>query len=213
MLNVYRINSGPFDSNCFIIHPKESKEAALIDPGHNDPQILETVEKNFLNVKYILITHAHIDHIAGLKDLKNIFESETVLHKNERKMLEMVPAQARMFGLEDIPDLTGYIDTWISGKESFFIGKTEIKSVNMPGHTLGGTGFLSEGNLFAGDVLFDGAIGRTDLPGGDYNQLIGSIKNSIMTLEGNTVVYPGHGINTTVEKEKRTNPFLNESGF
>lgn len=198
---------GPFMSNTFIVGCKETSEAALFDPGADPDRILKWVKRTGLTVKAIYATHAHIDHIGAVADLKKEFDAPFKLHKNEEILVKAYDQQCMMFGVRfgSEPAIDGFID---EGDE-IKIGNITAKALLTPGHSPGGLCFLFPGKVIVGDTLFLGSIGRTDLIGGNTNQLLTMIRTKLFTLPDETEVYCGHGPETSIGHEKKYNPFLN----
>ena len=192
----------PFMENCFVI--KDGNEAAVIDPGEATPELMDAIEG--LSVKLLINTHAHIDHVGGNAAVKESTGAELLCHRDCTEMLKHVPSQGQMLGIqvEDSPDPDRFLDEG----DTVSVGSVTMKVVNVPGHAPGHIALIGEGFVIGGDVLFAGSIGRTDLPGGDYEQLMDSIKTKFLTLPDETVVYCGHGPSTTIGAERRSNPFL-----
>ncbi len=196
----------PFYKNGYVINFEENNNAVLIDPGEEVDELLKYINQNKLNILYILLTHAHIDHLFGLTKAKTVTNAKICLHPDDIKLYKSVQEQADWFGvkIESLPK----IDIFLMDNQILSIGNYQIKTIHTPGHTPGGICFLINNFLFAGDTIFESSIGRTDLPGGDYNILINSIKNKLLILDDNTIIYPGHGPSTTIGYEKKHNPFL-----
>lgn len=200
---------GPLQCNCTILACEETKEAIVIDPGDEAERILASIQAKGFKAKYLLHTHAHFDHIGATKTLKEKLKTEICLHKADDQIYTMLPLQGQMFGMKF--DAPAPVDKFLEDEEELTFGKHRFKVIHTPGHSPGGICFALEGKeslLFSGDTLFQGSIGRTDLWGGDYNLLIGSIKKRLLTLDDSTHVYPGHGPATHIHKEKKGNPFL-----
>lgn len=197
---------GPIMSNCYIIGCEETHEAAVIDPGAEADRILLSLAESALTVKCIINTHGHFDHVGGNKKMKDATGAPILIHASDAPMLERLSASAANWGLraEDSPQPDQMIDD--GDKISF--GNITFEVIHTPGHTPGGVSLYTKGHVFVGDTLFSGSIGRTDFPGGDFDTLISSIKKRLFTLDDATVVYTGHGPETTIEHEKRYNPFL-----
>ncbi len=198
---------GPLAVNCFIIGCDSTREAVIIDPGDETDQILEIVNQKKLKVKYILLTHGHVDHLAAAKSLKAKLDVKLLMHKDDLALVQNAPTQAAMFGLPDpgVPSADQYVEEG----DKISVGKLEFKVLHTPGHSPGSVTYFINEKLFVGDLIFSGSIGRTDLPGGSYEQLIQSVKNKIFSQPDSTDIYPGHGPATTVGTEKATNPFFN----
>ncbi len=196
----------PFAVNCYIVGCLETKEALVIDPGGEIEQILDRLQKFDLIAKLIVGTHAHIDHAAGVEKLKQTLDIPYLLHRDEEVLLQRLPEQGAHFNMEvsGIPQ----IDRYIKEGDILKAGKLQFKILETPGHSPCGICVLVEGKVFTGDTIFERSIGRTDLYGGDYDRLLLSITNQLLTLPDDTVIYPGHGPATTIGAERRHNPFL-----
>lgn len=212
----------PFQQNTRVLVCGETKKAVCIDPGAKSGELVSFLNDNNYELQAITLTHAHLDHVGGVKDLHESFpNAEILLHKDDEDLYYGLPAQPLMMGLQphqlkalgfeydDPPKLTR---NWEDG-EVYEVGNLRFKVLHCPGHTRGHVVFAeeTEKKVFVGDCLFEGSIGRTDLPGGDYDQLINSIKKKILPLGDEFIVYSGHGNETTVGREKQTNPFLTRS--
>jgi len=197
---------GPFAVNCYILACQKTREGVVIDPGDEAERIIEVIEAENLSLKYLLLTHAHVDHVLGIPDLQERLDVQTLMHREDSFLIKNLLAQAVSFGLSirGTPRIDGYV------KEGDVIafGTRSLQVIHTPGHTPGGICLLGKGEVFVGDTLFAGSIGRTDLPGGSYQTLIQSIKSKLFSLDDRLRVYPGHGPPTTIEEEKLHNPFL-----
>jgi glyoxylase-like metal-dependent hydrolase (beta-lactamase superfamily II) len=194
----------PIENNNYLIVDEESKEAALIDCSYMDENILLELKKQNATLKYVLLTHGHFDHIGGLNNLPS--GVEVLMHASDMEWINEVNTYLPMIGMPtmEIPK----IDRHIVDGEIIKLGNTEIKVIHTPGHTQGGVCFYTEGSLFSGDTIFRESVGRCDLPGGDFNQIVDSIEQKIFELPEETVIYPGHGKTTTVGWEKVHNSFM-----
>jgi len=203
---VKKLEVGPIMANCFILGCESTKEAVVIDPGDDADRILMTLAKSGLKVKYLINTHGHFDHVGANKRMKEATGAEIAVHPDDEPMFQELSRSAMMFGLsaENSPPA----DIRLNDGDEITFGKITLKVIHTPGHSKGGICLYTKGHLFAGDTLFAGSIGRTDLNGGDYDTLISSIKEKLLVLEPDTVVYTGHGPETTIANEKRMNPFL-----
>ncbi len=199
---------GPIMANCFILGCEETGEAAVIDPGDEAERILSIVSDLNLGLKYILNTHGHFDHVAGNKRMKEATQAEIMIHPLDAPMLSQLSSSASAWGMsaEDSPPP----DRTIEDGDRVTFGNITLNVIHTPGHTPGGISFSTDGYVFVGDTLFAGSIGRTDFPGGDYDTLIASIKNRLFALGSDVEVFTGHGPETTIGNEKRTNPFVRE---
>lgn len=200
-----RIEVGSFAANCYLVACPETKEAVIIDPGAEGGYIVKRVNELGLKVKYIINTHGHIDHVGSNEEVKKAFEAPILIHEADASMYKSPQASLALFvgkGRLTPPDRT------LTEGDELEVGTLKIKVLETPGHTQGGICLDINGSLFTGDTLFMGSIGRTDLPGGSYGQLIESIKSKILSYSDETETFPGHGPPTTVGKERRYNPFL-----
>jgi hydroxyacylglutathione hydrolase len=202
----------PFYKNGFVAGCERTREAVVIDPGDEVDMLLDVVAHQRLLVKYILLTHAHVDHVTGVGRAKKVLNAPVYLHCDDKRLYDAAPQQAALFGLR--ADTPPPIDHFYEMKETLSFGDYQIKVHHTPGHCPGGV-CLQVGpsgtpgqDLFVGDTLFAGSIGRTDLPGGDYETLMRSIKNVLFALGDEARVHPGHGAATTIGHERKTNPFL-----
>lgn len=196
---IKRIPAGVYAANCYILQDESTKETAVIDPGGDADDIIKYLKSIDANVKYILLTHGHADHTGGVNDLLKEFNAPIYINKND---YELISQGEYMYGV--IENINGFLE---EGTE-FIFGNISLKCILTPGHTPGGASFITEKAVFTGDSLFLNSIGRTDFAGGDYDTLISSIKNKLMTLPDDLIVYPGHGPQTSIGKEKISNPFL-----
>jgi glyoxylase-like metal-dependent hydrolase (beta-lactamase superfamily II) len=201
---------GSFQCNCSVLACADTKEAIVVDPGGEHQRILEVVRHYDLQVKWIIHTHAHLDHIYETRDVKEQAGGTIALHKDDLFLYDGFAMQAAMFGWQVRPVLP--VDHWLSDGERLDFGKRAAEVIHTPGHTPGSCCFKVASDdgplLLAGDTLFQRSIGRTDLPGGDYATIERSIKARIYTLDPDTAVIPGHGPRTTVGDEARHNPFV-----
>jgi glyoxylase-like metal-dependent hydrolase (beta-lactamase superfamily II) len=200
---------GPFASNCFVIGSEETKEGMIIDPGADAKNILNAVRDLDLSIVLIVATHNHIDHLGALRPVKDGTGAKYAVHEADSK--EAMPAMfGRMMGLMLGSSLraTPKPDRLLKDGDIIDIGDLKFKVLYTPGHTPGGISLLGDGVVFSGDTLFNFGIGRTDLEGGDYGKLMDSIMTKLMVLPDSTIVYPGHGPETTIGAEKKGNPFL-----
>jgi hydroxyacylglutathione hydrolase len=209
----------PFQQNTRIVSCETTRKAICIDPGEPSPEVVRYIRDNDLELQAIILTHGHLDHIGGTAALKGEFpDAEVLLHKEEMYLYDMLqqqplfmgiqPHQMREMGLEyePAPRPTRFLEHG----EVYEVGTLKFSVRHCPGHTLGHIVLAEENEraVFTGDCLFSGAIGRTDLPGGDHEQLLGSIREQVLSLDDDFVVHCGHGPETTVGREKSTNPFF-----
>ena len=197
----------PFMANCFVLACEETREAVIIDAGEFTGEIERFLQEKKLTVKYIILTHSHVDHAGSIGRFKEATGAEIVLHEDEAPLYENLAAQARMFGfaIEDPPPADRLVR---HGDELVFGDGQRLGIIHCPGHSPGGISILWDNIVFVGDTLFAGSIGRTDLPGGSYRTLISSIKTRLLPLGDSVQVLPGHGPATTLATERRYNPFL-----
>lgn len=200
------ITVGPLGVNCCLIGCEKTNAGAVIDPGDDAPIILNYIKETKLDIKYILLTHGHVDHLAHVMKLKDKINAEFLMHQEDAFLLKGLFAQALMFGLPNPGNPRP--DRFVTDGEEINLGELKIKVLHTPGHSPGSITFQVEDKLFVGDLIFSGSIGRTDLPKGDYQTLIDSVQTKIFTLPDATEIYPGHGPETTVGQEKATNPFF-----
>ena len=199
---------GALQCNCSVIGDETTHEAMVIDPGAEIQNILALVRQHNLQVKQIVITHAHIDHVGGAMKLRAATGAPILLNQNDYELLKMLDVQASWIGVA--PPGKVDIDQSIGQADTIKAGSLVANVLSTPGHTEGSVClyFPSEKKLIAGDTLFAGSIGRTDLPGGSFEKIIHSLHEKLLTLPDDTVVTPGHGPQTTIGQERETNPFL-----
>lgn len=198
---------GELGTNCYIIACDETLEAVVIDPGGNVKKILAKAIENNLKIKYIINTHGHYDHIMGNSELKKATQAEIYIHKLDADYLIKPNLSLANYFKDDKEGTKA--DHLLSEGDIINIGNTiHLKVIHTPGHTPGGISLLQDKHLFAGDSLFAGSVGRTDLPGGSMRDLITGIKGKLMLLDDDVMVYPGHGPFTTIGDERKRNPFL-----
>jgi glyoxylase-like metal-dependent hydrolase (beta-lactamase superfamily II) len=202
---------GPLQCNCSIIGDETTHEAMVIDPGDDIADILALIGKHNLQVKQIVITHAHIDHVGGAMKLRAATGAPILLNQNDSALLKMLDIQAAWLGMS--PPGKVEIDHSISDTDKVQAGPFLAQVMHTPGHTEGSIClyFPAEKKLIAGDTLFAGSIGRTDLPGGSFDKIIRSLREKVLALPDDTVVVPGHGPLTSIGEERESNPFLQRS--
>ncbi len=203
LLDINSLTVSMFATNCYIVSCPDTREALIIDPGAEGKSIIALVDRLGLKVKYIINTHAHVDHIGANGKLKQEYSVPILLN---RKDLELY--QNPGFGLKLILKKQPFPDQFLAEGDEVSFGNLKLQVLETPGHTEGGICLLGSGAVFCGDTLFAGSIGRTDLAGGTYESLIESIESKLLTLPPETKVYPGHGPATTVKAEASGNPFL-----
>ena len=212
-MKIKQIQNNPFQENTYVVWDEASKEAAIVDCGALFPQEEEKIEsfiaENNLKIKYLLNTHAHLDHCFGNAWAAECYGVKPMAHANDETLLAQIGMQAKMFGLP-VEVKTVKLGGYLNDGDVLMLGENRIEVIHTPGHSRGGVCFYipSAGWLISGDSLFAGSIGRTDLEGGSYATLIKSIQERLITLPEETIVYPGHGPYTTIGDEKKMNPFL-----
>lgn len=197
---------GSMGANCYIIGCEETKEAAVIDPGGDVKVIVAQLKQMGLNLKYIINTHGHIDHIAGNDELREATGAKLMIHELDAPML--VQARGNLSGMVGRSMEFKPADTLLTDGDVIQVGTVKLDVLHTPGHTRGGICLSSEGAVFTGDTLFNESIGRTDFPGGSYTDIINSIKSRLMPMPDETAVYPGHMGDSTIGYERKYNPFL-----
>lgn len=199
---------GPLQCNCSVIGDEKTHEAMVIDPGDQIEGILDILRQEKLTVKQIVITHAHIDHVGGAMKLKAATGAPILMNQNDYALLKMLDMQAAWVGMRPPGDVQ--VDETISQGRVLKIGEISSNVIHTPGHTEGSIClyFPEEKKLIAGDTLFAGSIGRTDLPGGSMDKIMRSLHTQVLALPDETEVVPGHGPVTTIGEERETNPFL-----
>ena len=199
---------GPLQCNCSIFGDEQSRDAIVIDPGDNIDQILAILGRHSLKMKAIVITHAHIDHIGGAAKLKAATGAPVHMNASDQELYDQLEVQASWLQMKT-PERTS-IDTEARDGDSLKLGEATFQVLHTPGHTRGSISLWipTENKLIAGDTLFRDSIGRTDLPGGDGRQILRSIRDKLLTLPDDAAVVPGHGVLTTIGRERERNPFL-----
>lgn len=213
MLSVHKFTFNPIQENTYVLHA-ENGDCCIIDPGcyfdEERNELVRFIQSKKLKPVYLLNTHCHLDHVFGNKFVSDTWQLPLYLHETEKMVLSFAPKSADMYGLP-FENYNGEMK-WLNPGDIIKIGDSELKVLFTPGHSPGSVSFYNEkdGYVISGDVLFSGSIGRTDLPGGDYDQLERSIKTELYTLPDETKVYSGHGGGTSIGFEKRNNPFVRE---
>lgn len=205
-MKTYKIPAGIYAANCYVL-VDDNKLAIMIDPGGSEEELIEFIEKNNLELEYIVLTHGHADHIGGVEKLKEHFDIPVIAHEDAKELLEdsekNLSTQMLRKPIEIVPDIL------VNETSKLELGELEIDIIHTPGHTKGGMCLKVNNVLFAGDTLFKNSLGRSDLHGGNQEELLNSIKEKLLVLDDDTEVLPGHGEKTTIGEEKMLNPFLN----
>lgn len=196
---------GAFAANCYLAACPDTKEGVIIDPGAEGEEILRLVKNEGINIKYIINTHGHVDHVGANGDVKEATKAPLLIHVEDGDMCRKPHASLSIFAGKM---KLAAPDRLLEDGDILEVGTLTFQVIHTPGHTRGGICLKTGDSLFSGDTLFAGSIGRTDLPGGSYRQIIASIKEKILPFPDETRVYPGHGPATTVGEERHSNPFL-----
>ncbi len=205
-MRIIGIENGQFLENCYLLAEPGSTDAVIVDPGEEPERFLAVAEREGLTITAIWLTHAHLDHVAGVGRIKAATGAPIYLHPADRPLYDNLPQQGLWFGLQlSSPPPPDHV---LAHGQEVVLGNTRFAVRHTPGHSPGSVSFVAPGVVLGGDVLFQGSIGRTDLPGGSYERLMQSIAEELLVLPEETVVYPGHGPTTTIGAERRMNPFL-----
>lgn len=213
-IKVFAVN--PFREVTYVVSDESSKECVIIDAGASDAKERERIEqyisKDSLTPTMLINTHCHVDHILSVNYFKKRYNLKLAASKEEVQILAIAERSAMMYGLSTDDGFVPTIDVELKGGDKIKIGDSSLQVIETPGHSDGGLCFYDEPtkSLFTGDTLFNGSIGRTDLPTGDYDKLIASIIDKILPLGGDTTIYPGHGNHSTLAQEAMYNPFVSE---
>jgi glyoxylase-like metal-dependent hydrolase (beta-lactamase superfamily II) len=206
-MKVVPIPNGVFAENCYLVIDERAKQCAVVDPGEEAGLILHKIAETGATLAGIWLTHAHLDHVVGVARVAEETGAPVWLHPGDRPLYDAVPQQAGAFGLAPPPLLPAPNRDLVHGAQ-LAVGELRFAIRHAPGHSPGSVCLIGHGVAFVGDVLFAGSIGRTDLPGGDFDTLIASIERELLSLPDDTIVYSGHGPETTIGRERRANPFL-----
>ncbi len=205
---------GPLASNCYIVGSSSTEQGMIIDPGAEAGTILRTAQQMGLSISLIVVTHAHIDHVDALRAVKERTNAQFAIHEAERGLLSTPPPMSIVasLGLGSFKSAS-QPDRLLKDGDHINVGDLQFEVLHTPGHTPGGICLFGHGVIFSGDTLFNCGIGRTDFAGGSYERLMESIREKLMVLPDETIVYPGHGPPTTIGDERRGNPFLQDYPF
>ncbi len=207
-MEVIRIPAGIYAANCYLVYDEESKEGIVIDPGGDVDDIIAKIEEFGVEVKYIVLTHGHGDHIAGVEELKAYTKAPVAVHKDDEPLVrdgsKNLSSRMATGTVEFAPDIL------LNEGDKISFGNLEAHVIHTPGHTPGGISLKVENALFSGDTLFAGSIGRTDFEYSSFKDIMDSIREKLLVLPEETRVYPGHGPSTTLKMEKQTNPFIRQ---
>jgi hydroxyacylglutathione hydrolase len=203
---VVTIPNGQFSQNCYLVADLEAREAVMVDPGEESPRFLAELDRRGWSLRAIWLTHAHVDHIMGVGAVHNATGAPIYLHRLDRPLYDSLPDYGTWVGLQlDRPPAP---HAELTAGQHLRIGNFRFEVRFTPGHSPGSVSFHGYGMIFGGDVLFNGSVGRTDLPGGDPATLMTTIQTEFLSLPDSTVVHSGHGLHTTIGVERLTNPFL-----
>ncbi len=197
---------GPFQVNNYLAVCPETKKAAIIDAGGDYELTIRTAKEYDAQIEYVLNTHGHLDHIAGDYDLQANMGTKVLMHKDDELLAGALKEHLKLYGMPDYE--VPRIDSFVEDGQEIKVGNITFKVIHTPGHSKGSVCYFTKGILFSGDTLFASSVGRTDLPGGSYEELEQSIKKKLFTLEDSTIVYPGHGKPTTIKEERFNNPYF-----
>jgi len=204
MIEVITIKVGPWETNCYLVTPKGGEESMIIDPGAEPERILSQLRG--LNVRYIINTHGHSDHIGANRAIKEVSGAKILIHRDDASMLTYPRENLSLLWSQEITSPPA--DRLLEGGEKIRLDGISWKVIHTPGHSPGGISLLGDNWLFSGDTLFARSVGRTDLPRASWEILLESIRKNFLTLDDHVIVYPGHGPSTTIGEERRWNPFL-----
>ena len=208
MVEMLTFVQGPIDANNYLLIDKETNDAILIDCSSPDDDYINEIKKLGVNLKKILLTHGHFDHILGCNRFFEEFGSEIYVSQEDKEQISYAPQMTMMLGGIQIPEVTS-VNNIVKDGDTFKIGDVELTAISTPGHTKGGMCYLSnDGKVFSGDTLFKRSVGRTDFVGGSFEQIQNSVKEKLFKLPDETVVYCGHGPETTIGYEKQYNEIL-----
>jgi len=207
-LVIHQLSVGPLQVNCFLVACQKTRDAMVVDPGEEGLRILQLAKSEGLEISKVVNTHGHFDHIGANQQVVESTGATLMLHAADLPLLQNARNHAEVYGLTVVPSPAP--DRLLGQGDTFEVGEHTFSVFHVPGHSPGGICLLSEGHLFVGDVLFAGSVGRTDLPGGDFDALVEGVRERLFTLPDETIVHPGHGPDTTIGQERRMNPFVGD---
>ncbi|MCS7173271.1 MAG: MBL fold metallo-hydrolase [Armatimonadetes bacterium] len=201
-----QIPTGPIGTNCYLLGDEKTRRAVVVDPGSDAPVILELLRHHDLQVETLVATHGHWDHVGAVRPLQQATGARFLAPAGDLELIRNASASALLLGVvvDPPPDPDGFLEEG----DVLQVGELSLRVLSAPGHTPGHVILVGPGCAFVGDVIFAGSVGRTDLPGGDWDTLMETIRTKVLTLPEETVLYPGHGPPTTVRRERLSNPFL-----
>ncbi|MBS7530252.1 MBL fold metallo-hydrolase [Hazenella sp. IB182353] len=207
-MEIEKFELGPVMTNAYLVYDETKGTGVVIDPGMNPDRLIDRISDLKLKIEAILLTHAHLDHIGGLEEVRTRFKAPVYIHELEQSWL----SEPKLNGSAFFPGFTPIVckpaENTLTGTETLSLLDEQIQVLHTPGHTPGSVTFYWDGLAFSGDALFQNSIGRTDLPGGDYDILMKSIRNTLMEMPDETRVLSGHGPETTIGRERVHNPFV-----
>jgi hydroxyacylglutathione hydrolase len=210
-LVIHQLSVGPLQVNCFLVACQETWDTMVVDPGEEADRILAVAAREGMKISTIVNTHGHFDHIGANQRVISATGAKLMAHAADLPLLQNAGMHAEVYGLTVSPSPTP--DRFLDQGDTFMVGTHLFQVFHVPGHSAGSICLLSDRHLFAGDVLFAGSIGRTDLPGGDFELLVKGVRERLFCLPDETIVHPGHGPDTTIGQERRYNPFVgNDAG-
>jgi glyoxylase-like metal-dependent hydrolase (beta-lactamase superfamily II) len=205
MAKIHTIVVGRLQTNCYIL--QSDSIALVIDPGDEPERILRFLDDIAVKPSGIIATHTHFDHVLGVEAIRGALKIPFLIHRDDLSMLESMQGRVRQFMGFSVPP-PPKVDQFLRDGESITVGKDTLKVIHTPGHSPGSISIVGQGFVLTGDALFNQSIGRTDLPGGDFDMLVRSITERLFSLDDDTIVYPGHGPETSIGDEKLANPFV-----